>query len=231
MKKVKILTVVGVIALIIVLLVVMVTLKSAETENGVMSRQEAERRVKELKQKIVVPIDDATREKIDGLVNDLALEHEYTVEFKGQKYSVAWKAGGDLRRIGKAAVPQLIDAAANHNNPKVRQSAVSIVYGLSEKRNDIKLLECVPVFARSMYDEDVEVRGTAMCQIGNMARLFYRRGRHEQLEQLIPYLVKALRDKEERMRSAAAGYLFRVGRKDLIPEELITKYGIGQESW
>jgi len=228
MKNVKILTAGGVIALIIVLLVV-VTHKSPETETGVMSLREAERQVQELKEKIKVPIDEETRKKIDGLVNDLARDHEYTAEFNGQKYSVAWKARGDLLRIGDAALPQLIDAAAAHNNPSVRQDAVGTIYLGIKGAGDDKLLEYLPVFVRSTYDKDVEVRVTAMGHVGNMARLFYRRERHEELEQLIPYLAKALRDKEERMQSVAAGNLFRVGRKDLIPEELIDKYGIDKE--
>ena len=227
MKNLKILTV-GVIALMVVLLVVVVTHKSPETENGVMSRQEAERQVEELKQKIAVPIDEETREKIDGLVNDLAREHEYTVEVNGRKYSAAWKAGGDLLRIGDAALPQLIDAARNHKNPSVRQDAVGTIYSGIRGAGDDKLLEYLPVFVRSTYDEDVEVRGTATAQIASMARRFYGRKRQKELDQVIPYLVKALGDKEGRTQFLVGDTLFQIGRKDLVPEEIIKKHQIGK---
>ena len=234
-NKLTILIIGGLIALIVVLLaVVVVTYKSPKTEsgikkeNGVMSKQEAERRVEELKEKIKVPIDEETREKIDGLVNDLARDHEYTVEVNGRKYSVAWKARGDLLRIGVAALPQLIDAATAHNNPSVRQDAVGTIYLGIKHAGDDKVLEYLPVFVRSTYDEDVEVRGTATAQIANMARRFHSRKRQKELDQVIPYLVKALSDKEGRTQALVGDTLFWIGRKDLVPEELIKKHKLGK---
>ena len=100
-KKLTILIIAGVMAGIMVVLVV-VTHKSPETETGVMSLREAERQVQELKQKIAVPIDKVTREKIDGLISDLSRDHEYTAEINGKKYSVALRAIYDLSKIGRA---------------------------------------------------------------------------------------------------------------------------------
>lgn len=68
---------------------------------------------------------------------------------------------------------------------------------------------------------------TATAQIASMARRFYRHNRQKELEQLIPYLVRALGDKEGRMQALVGNTLFRIGRKDLVPEELIKRYDIG----
>lgn len=228
MKKSKILIFVGTITLaVIIFLIVMVYKCGGE---GVMSLREAERQVRELKEKITLPIDEATREKINSLTNDLEHNEEYTVEINSQKYTLATKANWDLRKIGEAAIPQLIDAAATHKSTSARQYALAIIYDLNV-RDDNDLLQYLPVFARSMYDRDPEVRGTAMSQIGNMAIAFRRHKRQKELEQLIPYLVKGLRDREERMQLAAGEYLFQIGRKDLVPEELAKKHRLAERNF
>ena len=103
---------------------VIVWLRHRPEPEAVMSLAEAQREVERLKERVAVPVDAATRKKIEGLINELARDRDYTVEVNGRKYSRAWKAGGDLLRMGKSAVPQLIDAAANHPDPKVRQHAL-----------------------------------------------------------------------------------------------------------
>jgi len=225
-KKLRILIIAGVMAGIGVVLVLL-THKSPGKENGVMSRQEAERRVQELKEKVKVPIDKETREKVDELIKELALEHKF-VEIEGQTSSVANEANAKLRRIGRVAITQLLDAAVEDSNPEVRQRAVAIIYMLIKGGEGSKLLEYLPVFVRSTYDEDVEVRGTATAQIANMARRFYKRKRQQELDQVIPYLVKALGDKEGRTQALVGNTLFTIGRKDLVPEELIKRHKIGE---
>ena len=228
-KKLTILIIAGVMTGIVIVLA-MVTHKSPETETGVMSLREAERQVEELKKKITIHIDEETREKVDELIKELSLEHKF-VEIEGQTSSVANEANAKLRRIGRVAIPQLLDATVEDSNPEVRQRAVAIIYMLIKGGEGSKVLEYLAVFVRSTYDENVEVRGTATAQIGNMARRFYREKREKEVDLLLPYLLKALGDEEERMRVYAAEILYRTGRKNLVPEELIKKHGIGTESF
>ncbi len=226
-KKVKILILVGVLATVAIVLLVAISRKPRGSE--IMSQQEAEQRVQLLKEKITVPIDEVTREKINTLTNDLAHAHKF-VEINGESQSIRSIANRQLREeIGERAVPQLIDAAANHSSRGVRQTALDIIYDLHQD-DDSKLMEYLPVFVRSMEDVDSKVRGTAVAQIGKMARRFHFYKRQKELEQLIPYLVKALSDKDKGVEIIAGAFLFRIGRRDLVPQELIKKEKFGEWS-
>ena len=229
MKNVKILAVGGLIALIVVLLVVVVTHKAGETETGVMGLREAERRTERLKQKITVPIDGATREKIKQLTDDLAREHEFT-DVNGKKYVVSTVAIWELRKIGEAALPQLIDTARDHNDPTVRQYSLGVIsYIYKDQKGDV--MDVVPVFVRSFWDKEKVVRETAVVVIASMARGFFRQKREKELTQLIPYLVKSLHDQDEFVQATAAEGLYRIGKKGLVPKELIEKYAIDKRSY
>jgi len=188
----------------------------------IMTREQAHRRTQELKQGLALPIDESTRQKVYNLTNDLAREHEY-ISVSGKKYSLSTKACWDLREIGEAAIPQLVDTAASHTSGNARQSALALIYDLT-KTQDMRPLKYLPVFAQSMYDKDPKVRGTALAQIREMARRFHRNHQQKELDQVMPYLIKALGDNDEGVRHVAGDGLFRLGRKDLVPQELIEKY-------
>ena len=223
-KKLRILIIAGVMAGIGVVLVV-VTHKSAEKENGVMSRQEAERRVQELKEKIRAPIAAATQERIHKLTDDLGQDHQF-VDVNGHEYAVSSMAHWELKKIGEPAVPYLIEAATARSNIAVRQHALGIIGEIYDKQ-DVKLIKCLPLFVHFMRDSDAG----AVTQIGNIARRFYRCKREEELQQVIPYLQEALGDKNEVVQAFAGTVLYYVHKKHLIPEELIKKHGIGTESF
>jgi hypothetical protein len=75
-----------------------------------------------------------------------------------------------------------------------------------------------------MYDADVEVRGTAVAQIGHMARRFHAQKQQNELDKVLPYLVNVLRKtQEDRTRAMVAGVLIEIGRADLGPEEVMSK--------
>ena len=212
----------GLLVIAVVVFVVAVRYKPGADE--VMGRREAERRVKQLKQKITVPIDGATREKIKQLTDDLAREHEFT-DVNGKKYVVSTVAIWELRKIGQAALPQLIDAARDHNDPIVRQYSLGVIsYIYKDQKGE--LMEVLPVFVRSFWDKEKVVRETAVVVITSMARGFFRQKREKELTQLIPYLVKSLHDQDEFVQATAAEGLYRIGRKDIVPKELIEKHAI-----
>lgn len=225
MKKLKVFIVAGAIVAAAIVLVVVVKCKTQGTE--FMSRREADRRVQELKQKIKLP-DEAMREKIDSLINDIREDHKF-VEVNGQKEAISTVAVWELRKIGEPAIPQLIDAAVTHNDVPGRQWALNIIHHFYEERG-AKAMEYLPVFVRSMYDKDPNVRGTAVAQIVDMARRFHRRKQQKELEQVITYLIKALDDENEGVRTFAGGVLYSIGRKELVPEELIRKHRM-REGW
>jgi len=202
--------------------------KHSRTER-VMTLKQSQERVEHLKAKQAVPLDPTTRKKIDGLINELARSRDYSAEIHGEKVSVGTRANWELRQIGKPAMAQLIDAAGAHADRRVRQYALGIIYNLSREENS-DLLCCLPVFARSMYDEDPKVRGTAVAQIGEMARAFHRTKRQKELERLIPYLKQGLNDKVVDVRIYAGEILWRIGKKNLVPEELVENYKIGTTS-
>jgi hypothetical protein len=61
-------------------------------DDQTMSRRQAQRGVEKLKRDIVVPLDQATREKIAGLIEDLARDHDYSMQTEDNKSSVATRA-------------------------------------------------------------------------------------------------------------------------------------------
>jgi HEAT repeat protein len=197
-------------------------------DDQIMSGRQAQRGVEKLKRDIAIPLDQATREKIAGLIEDLARDRDYSMQTEDNKSSVATRASWDLREIGKPVIPQLLDAADSHPNWVVRQFAVSLTFWLAKKTDQTNLMTYLPVFVRGTYDRDVEVRVTATGQIGNMAVWFYRSKREAELKQVIPYLVKALTDKDERAQALAAEILWEVGKSKLVPKELMNKHRIGE---
>lgn len=223
-KKLKILTVAGIIAVIGIVVLVGVMHKPGGED--IMSQREAEQRVRELKKKVSISIDEGTREKIHTFTSDLTREYEF-VEVNGEKLSMSTLAFRELRKIGEPAIPQLIDAAANHSDPVVREYAVGVTHLICQDL-DANVMEFLPVFVRSMWDKDARVRVSAVAQISQMASRFYRRKREKELEQLIPYLVKALGDKDYIVQIVAGETLFRIGRRDLVPQELIKKEKFGE---
>jgi len=195
-------------------------------QKDVMGLREAEKQVELVKTKLSVP-DEETRKKIDELINET--RREEFVQVGDQTVSVASEACSKLRQTGKIAILQLVEAAGKSDNRHIRRRSVSVINMLIRHDKSNKQLEFLPVFVRSTYDDDLEVRGTATAQIGNMARVFFREKAEKELEEVIPYLVKAMNSNEERMEAYAVDILYRIKRKDLIPEELIEKYRIGTE--
>jgi len=226
MKRVNILVPAGLLVIAVVVFVIAVVNKPGGDE--VMGRREAERRVKQLKQKIAVSIDGATHEKIKQLTDDLAREYEF-IDVNGEMRCVTTMAIWELRKIGQAALPQLIDMARDHNDPTVRQYSLGVIsYIYKDQKGDV--MDVVPVFVRSFWDKETIVREAAVGVIASMARGFYRQRRDDELKQLIPYLVKSLHDRDEVVQSTAADGLYRIGKKDLVPKELIKKHRLGEWS-
>jgi hypothetical protein len=120
-------------------------------------------------------------------------------------------------------IPQLIDAAATHQNPSVRERALGIFFMIASDKDD-NLIQYLPLFVRSMSDKDACVRAVAAGQVGNMAIHFRSHNDEEKVQQCIPYLIRALKDESECVRASAGHSLFRLGKKDLVPQELIQKY-------
>jgi hypothetical protein len=183
------------------------------------------RQVAELRQKVTVDVNDATQERIGHLISDLGRDRE-TVESHGRRVSVEALALAELRKIGEAAIPQLVAAIGTHQNSSVRSTSLLNVCQLAKKDVE-KLKEYLPVFVRSMWDKEARVRGAAVAQIGQAARAFSRWGCQEQLDLCTQYLVKALSDDAEGVQSHAATCLDVIGRIDLVPQEIREKYGTG----
>lgn len=186
-----------------------------------------EEAVERIKEKNRISIDDSTKDKIENLTNDLAKQHEW-VDVDGTKVPLTTKASWDLREIGKAVIPQLIDAAATHQDPFVRERTLGTVFIIATKK-DKNLIEYLPLFVRSISDKDAGVRMAAAVHIGNMAIHFRSQNDEEKVQQCMPYLIQAMKDENERVRASAGHGLFRLGRKDLVPQELIDKYEM--ERW
>ena len=236
MRRPRISTLAGMITTVGLVLALVLTYACRETD--VESQQpaetvflptldpEIERAVQRVKQKSAIHIDEATRENVHQAINELAHTHEY-VEINGHRAAVSSQAMARLRKIGQPAIPQLVDAAATHDSRLVRQHALGTIFRLT-KTEDTNLIEYLPVFVRSMWGRNPGVRGTAVAQIGQMASQFYRRKRQRELERAIPYLAKALSDEDKGVRIHAASCLLRIGRRDLVPEELIEKGEVGR---
>ncbi|MHC4568843.1 MAG: HEAT repeat domain-containing protein [Planctomycetota bacterium] len=182
--------------------------------------------VEEIKEKNRIPIDGSTQDRIENVTNDIGQEFEY-VDVDDRKVPLSTKASWGLREIGKAAIPQLIDAVARHQDPSVRQHALGTVY-MIVMEEDENLIEYLPLFVRSMSDKEAGVRIVAAGQIGNMAIHFRSQNDEEKIQQCMPYLIQALKDQDERVRACAGHRLFRLGRIDLVPQELIDKHEIGK---
>ena len=187
-----------------------------------MTKQQAERKVAELKARVKDPLEEETRRRIAELTNDLSKEHGFR-EVDGKKIRLITAATRELRKIGAPALPQLIDVAQADSAVMMRQCALDVVYKicLDEGRDPMEFL---PVFVLSMSDGEDGVRASAVGYVGKMALEFSRPERHEELSQLIPYLVKALSDESQKVQNFAGKSLFRLGREDLLPKALLDKY-------
>jgi hypothetical protein len=227
----KVIAVILAVGALAVVLVVVVALRRESGTPGVMSLDEANRRVEKLKEQVAMPIDELTREKIAGFIEELPGEREF-VDVNGIRSTLAAEARAALRAAGKAAIPQLIQAASKHPDRHVRQGSLGVIYSLIRKGKPNRRLEYVPVFVRSMHDTDPQVRGTALSEIGDMAYWLRSQGHEEELAQVIPYLVMGLAD--EHIQATAGANLFRIDRNDLVPDRLVQKYKLGTEhidSW
>ena len=165
-KTTRIVVIACIVGFAFVALLVVAPQRSRQAE--IMTREQAHRRTQELKHSIAVPIDESTRQKVYDLTNDLAREHEY-VSVNGKKYSLSTKARWDLRKIGEAAIPQLVDTAASHTSGNARQSALALIYDLTNT-DDMRPLKYLPVFAQSMYDKDPKVKELVDLAVGNQDR-------------------------------------------------------------
>jgi len=213
---------VGVLALLAMIAVVIVWQR--DSGYGVLSRKEVEQRITELKGTFQSDIDEKTRNRIEGLINDFA-EERRIVDVNGVKMSADKLAGHELQIIGAAAIPQLIDAAGSHESVKIRAMALFFVHVIC-RRHDIDLSQFLPVHVRSMEDESSRVRSVAIREIGAIVGKYVNPRQEEKIEELIPYLLKGLRDEEQSVRDTAAGVLYKYGETHLVPAEIVNRTGL-----
>jgi HEAT repeat protein len=122
-----------------------------------------------------------------------------------------------LEAIGAPAIPYLIDAAATEEPPIARQYALAILQRIAHKGD--RLAEFLPVFIRSLSDRAPAVRCAAIDQIGITAEQLRSNDQVDELDVVIPYLVKCLRDEDETVRRQAASCLIQMDREDLVPSD------------
>ncbi len=190
------------------------------SQNSIMSLTDAELQTEKFKNEISVDIDDELRERISGLIDDLSRYDEYDIETSGIKLSVAMQASLDLRKMGREVIAPLIDAAAEYPDKWVRLNSLGTIYALAEKDKGRGILDYFPIVVRGMYDRDKNVRQVAVAHIGHMARRFYKR-EPQKYKRVIPYVMKALEDRQEVVCSMAAAILYDTGQRHLIPKELL----------
>jgi len=213
---------IGVLTLVVIIAVVV--LWQRDSGYGAKSRKENEQRIGELKAKFQSDIDEETRNRITELIGDLVRDQEF-VDVNGVKRSVDQLAGERLQLIGIPVIPQLIDAAASHKSVKTRVMA-QLFIRLICRRYDIDRSQFLPVFVRSMEDESSRVRSAAIEGIGGIVGKYVRSPQEDKIEELIPYLLKGLKDKDESVRDTAGEVLYKYGETALVPKEIVDKLGL-----
>jgi len=213
---------VGVLALVAMMVVVIVWQR--DSGYGVMSRKEIELRITELKGTFQSDIDEKMRNRIEELIGNLARDREL-VDVNGVKVRVDAAANEELGIIAAAAIPQLIDVAASHESVNVRVNALIFVHVICH-RHDIDLSQFLPMYVRSIEDESSRVRSVAIREIGAIVGKYVNPRQEEKIEELIPYLLKGLRDEEQSVRDTAAGVLYKYGETHLVPAEIVNRTGL-----
>lgn len=195
--------------------------------NGVMSRKEVEQRIGELKAKFQSDIDEETRNRIERLINDFA-EERRIVDVNGVKMSVDSLTSQKLQLIGMPAIPQLIDAAASHESVNVRATSLAFVHVLCYRYN-VDLAQFLPMYIRSVEDESPDVRSVAIRQIGEIVGKYVNPRQQEKIDELIPCLLKGLKDEEQSVRDTAARVLYKYGETHLVPAEIVNRTRLDEQ--
>lgn len=185
---------------------------------------ELEEEVGRLAEKMSPPAEPAVREEIGRQLEAFAQEGRF-VEREGRRVSVVSVAYERLRAIGNPALPDLMRAVLN-SEPKVRSRALNAIYQITQPQKAEGVY--LPLFARSLWDKAPEVRTCALAQIGNLALAAAKAGNAASLEAAVAWLRRGLDDPDPRARYIAGEFLWRVGRKDLVPHELLEQ-GVGTE--
>ena len=171
-------------------------------------------RVKELAKRIP-PVDKATAQAIQTQIRALGLRHKFVKAWGQEKVAAYSVARAKLRGIGKPAIPSLI-AATTDSNRQVRQHALAAIFGISKSTDEA--FAYLPVFVRSMWDKDPEVRSGSAAQVGQVAAHLRR-----QFRKTVSHLERALKDKDPGVQSTAGRCLLRVGEGDRVPKDLREK--------
>lgn len=189
-------------------------------------------------------VDPKLRDQIDEFCETIrakeltpALEAQITNLIKGFKNKGRIKVRGeemwardkvlkDLRDIGTPTIP-LLERALTDKDPLIRDGAIiALNYVIRVKKATRRgsyissVKDCIPIFIRSLNDVDQGVRRGAIAYLANIA--FWER---DLKPLIVPHIVKMLDDASHPVAYQAAVSLVKLGKRDLVPENLLKEVG------
>ena len=188
--------------------------------------EDASRLVQALRARTSAALDDPNTEvEIGTLIENLDNDRDM-VDVNGVRYSASRVAMWKLYAMGEAGIPQLLEGFRRGDSVEARQVALYTIGCLHRKTTRAHDDEYLGLYALAASDPEGLIRATAITWIAEMARN-PGRDQADGNERLIPYLQKALGDPNDLVQMNGALGLWRIGRKDLVPPDLVKKYELG----